>query len=80
MFVILLLFALQNQHVITVNGLFGTQASWPLAWILALTLAIGAMLGVLAMLPRALRRKSTQVSSSPKREMSTGQEDHDLGI
>ena len=70
-FLLLLLFALQNQHSITLHGLFGSQATWPLAWVMALMLALGAALGVLAMLPRVLRRKPKPAVAHTSPQTST---------
>lgn len=77
-FLLLLLFALQNQHPVELHGLFGGQVSWPLSWLLALTLLLGAVLGVVAMLPRVLRRKR---AAAPVPATSTAQAaDDGLGV
>lgn len=80
-FLLLLLFALQNQHTVALHGLFGTQATWPLAWVLALTLCVGALLGVLAMLPRALGRKRQAPPPSPvAKDITTRDNADELGV
>lgn len=77
-FLLLLLFALQNQHPVELHGLLGGQVSWPLSWVLALTLLLGALLGVVAMLPRVLRRKR---ATAPVPVVSTGSAPDDgLGV
>ena len=63
-FLVLLLFALKNQHVVTLHGFSGAHASWPLAWVMAACLIAGAFMGVLAMLPRVLRRKASPTQPS----------------
>ena len=62
-FFTLFAFALNNQHTITVHWFFGVTWSAPLVLVLLAVFALGAALGVLAMVPswwrgwRAVRRE-----------------------
>jgi lipopolysaccharide assembly protein A len=58
LFVLLLVFALQNQHVVELHGILGARWSAPLIWILCATLLLGALAGALAMLPRLWRARA----------------------
>jgi len=57
LFLVLFAFALNNQQPVAVQGFFGTQWQTSLAWVLLLAFAAGALLGVLAMLPRWWRAR-----------------------
>ena len=50
-FTALFAFALNNQHPVTVHGFLGLEWQTPLVIVLLLAFAIGAALGVLAMVP-----------------------------
>jgi uncharacterized integral membrane protein len=58
-FLALFAFALNNQHVIAVRGFFGLQWEAPLVFALLAAFALGAALGVLAMLPSWWRARGT---------------------
>jgi uncharacterized integral membrane protein len=67
-FFALFAFALNNQHAITVEGVFGWRWQAPVAWVVLIAFALGAGLGVLAMLPawwRASNRGETARPSVP---------------
>lgn len=66
LFVLLLVFALQNQHVVELHGLLGARWSAPLVWILGGCLLLGAALGVVAMLPWVWRARAKNKSIKPK--------------
>ena len=59
-FILLFVFALNNQAAITVHLLFGAQWQVPLVLVLFIALLLGVCLGVIVMLPLWLRaRKPT---------------------
>jgi uncharacterized integral membrane protein len=51
LFFALFAFALNNQHAVTVHWFFGLQWQAPLVIVVLLAFAVGAALGVLAMVP-----------------------------
>ena len=65
LFVLLLVFALQNQHTVELHGLFGTRWTGPLVWVLCGSLLLGAALGVLAMLPWVWRSRAKKPAATP---------------
>lgn len=56
-FFALLAFALNNQHVVTVNFFFGHDWQAPLVLVVLAAFSIGLASGVLAMLPRWLKQR-----------------------
>ena len=64
-FFTLFAFALNNQHDATVHFFFGTQWRAPLVLVVLSAFALGAIVGVLGMVPRWWRRRSTQVLAAP---------------
>lgn len=58
-FFALLTFALNNQHVVTVNFFFGRDWQAPLVLVVLAAFAAGLAAGVLAMLPRWLKQRRT---------------------
>jgi uncharacterized integral membrane protein len=57
LFLVLVVLALQNTHPATVYLFFGTEWRAPMMLIMLATLVLGAVLGVLAMLPRVLQKR-----------------------
>lgn len=70
-FLVVLWFALANQHGVQVFAPMGQVWQGPLVWVLLLTLLIGLLLGVLLMLPpwwaqrRAAKRALAVAVASP---------------
>ena len=66
-FFTLFAFALNNQHEVVVHFFFGHQWSTSLVVLVLLTLCVGVVLGVLAMVPRWWRSRRTlrQASTEP---------------
>ena len=58
-FFTLFAFALNNQHMATVHFFFGTQWSAPLVLVVLAAFALGLAVGVLGMVPRWWRQRST---------------------
>jgi putative membrane protein len=65
-FILLFVFALNNQAAITVHLLFGAQWQVPLVLALFIALLLGVCLGVLVMLPLWLRARKTATMQSKK--------------
>lgn len=63
-FIVLFIFALNNQSAITVHLLFGAQWQVPLVLALFIALLLGVCLGVLVMLPLWLRARKPHVKSA----------------
>ena len=57
LFFTLFAFALNNQHVVAVNFLFGTAWQAPLVLVVLLAFSAGVALGVLVMVPRWWRSR-----------------------
>ena len=66
-FFTLFAFALNNQHEVVVHFFFGHQWTTSLVVMVLLTLTVGVILGVLAMVPRWWRNRSsaTKDATSP---------------
>lgn len=56
-FLLLLIFAMNNQHTATVKWLLGAQWQAPMVIIIIAAFACGCLFGVLAMLPRWWRQR-----------------------
>ena len=69
-FFTLFAFALNNQHDATVHFFFGTQWRAPLVLVVLSAFALGAIVGVLGMVPRWWRQRSVPVSPVPAEEQS----------
>jgi lipopolysaccharide assembly protein A len=57
LFFTLFAFALNNQHTVTVNWFFGLQWQAPMVMVVLLALGLGAVLGVVAMVPNWWRAR-----------------------
>lgn len=68
-FFALLMLALNNQQLVTINGLSGMSWSLPMAWLLLATLVLGAALGAASMLPKLIQQRrrahAAQVAMTP---------------
>ena len=65
-FLLLLIFALKNQHVATVYGFLGSQWQAPMIVVVLAAFALGCVFGVLAMLPRWWRqRQRARATANP---------------
>ncbi len=64
-FFTLFAFALNNQHDATVHFFFGTQWRAPLVLVVLSAFALGVIVGVMGMVPRWWRRRSTPVLPVP---------------
>jgi lipopolysaccharide assembly protein A len=65
LFFTLFAFALNNQHVVDVRWFFGLQWSTPLVVVVLLAFALGAALGVLAMVPGWWRARRAVAGPPP---------------
>jgi putative membrane protein len=71
-FILLFVFALNNQAAITVHLLFGAQWQVPLVLALLIALLLGVCLGVLVMLPLWLRaRKASSMQNKKAAALAT---------
>ena len=70
-FFTLFAFALNNQHDATVHFFFGTQWRAPLVLVVLITFALGAIVGVLGMVPRWWRRRNVSVVASTLEQPSS---------
>lgn len=61
-------FALKNDQSVSVNYYFGIEWSGPLFAILGITLAVGLILGAIAMFPYSIKAKSQ--AGKAKRELA----------
>lgn len=64
-FFTLFAFALNNQHDATVHFFFGTQWRAPLVLVVLSAFALGVIVGVMGMVPRWWRQRSTPVLAVP---------------
>ncbi len=64
-FFTLFAFALNNQHDATVHFFFGTQWRAPLVLVVLSAFALGVVVGVLGMVPRWWRLRSTPAAAAP---------------
>lgn len=69
-FLVLFGFALNNQHVVSVRGLFGVEWQTPMVFVVLFAFAAGCLAGVLAMAPSwwRHRRAAQQVAPVPTPE------------
>jgi len=65
LFFTLFAFALNNQHAVAVHWFFGLQWTTPLVFVVLLAFAIGAALGVLAMVPSWWRARRAVAPPPP---------------
>lgn len=89
-FLVVLWFALANQHGVQVFAPVGQVWQGPLVWVLLLTLLIGLLLGVLLMLPpwwaqrRAAKRALAAAVANPTAKGSApaalSTDDNGLGV
>ena len=70
-FFTLFAFALNNQHDATVHFFFGTQWRAPLVLVVLSAFALGAIVGVLGMVPRWWRRRNVSVVASTLEQPSS---------
>ena len=63
-FIVLFVFALNNQAAITVHLLFGAQWQVPLVLVLFIALLLGVCLGVIVMLPLWLKARKPTAKSA----------------
>ena len=70
-FFTLFAFALNNQHDATVHFFCGTQWRAPLVLVVLSTFALGAIVGVLGMVPRWWRQRSASVVASTPEQPSS---------
>ncbi len=68
-FFVLLVLALNNQQVVPLHGIGAATWSIPMAWLLLITLALGACIGALALMPTLFKQRrairSAQKSATP---------------
>ena len=65
-FFVFFAFALGNRHEVTLHFLLGYSATLPMTVVVLLSFALGAMLGVLVMVPRWWRqRQAAQRTQTP---------------
>ena len=83
-FFTLFAFALNNQHVVSVNFFFGRQWSAPLVLVVLAAFALGLAIGALGMVPRwwkhrkAARRHATAAPSAQIAEPPTTHGPHGI--
>ncbi len=65
LFFALFAFALNNQQMATVRWFFGIEWQTPLVFVVLLAFALGAALGVLAMVPSWWRARRSQTPPAP---------------
>ncbi|MCW5636507.1 MAG: LapA family protein [Rubrivivax sp.] len=65
LFFALFAFALNNQHPVAVHWFFGLEWHTPLVIVVLLAFALGAVLGVLAMVPSWWRARRSGAASAP---------------
>lgn len=65
LFFTLFAFALNNQHAVDVHWFFGLQWSTPLVVVVLLAFAVGAALGVMAMVPSWWRARRAVAPAGP---------------
>ena len=69
-FFTLFAFALNNQHDATVHFFFGTQWRAPLVLVVLSAFALGAIIGVLGMVPRWWRQRRVPLAPVPAEKQS----------
>ncbi len=72
-FFTLFAFALNNQHDASVHFFFGTQWRGPQVLIVLGAFTLGVVIGVLGMLPRWWKRRSTRESTSMRARPDSAQ-------
>ena len=72
-FLVVLAFALNNQHVVNVFLLPGSTLQTPLVWAIAGAFVLGTLFGVLAMLPPWLRARKLAKQQLKLHTTSQGQ-------
>ena len=75
-FFTLFAFALNNQHVVTVNFFFGTLWQAPLVLVVLAAFAAGTALGVLVMVPRWWRERQAARQAAPTAPETPGETPH----
>jgi lipopolysaccharide assembly protein A len=70
LFLLLFAFALNNRQPVAVYGFFGMQWQAPLVIVVLLAFAIGAVLGVLAMVPSWWRARRALAPGTPSAQDS----------
>lgn len=69
LFLALLAFALNNQHLASVHFFFGTQWRAPMVLVVLLSFGTGLVLGLLVMAPRWWRQRSAVAASTAPESM-----------
>jgi lipopolysaccharide assembly protein A len=68
LFVLLVVLALHNTHEVVVRLYFGVEWRAPMVLVVLSSFAIGALLGILALLPRLWRKSQAHPAQLAKRE------------
>ncbi len=68
LFFVLFAFALNNQHPATLHWFFGLQSQAPMVLVVLVAFAAGAVLGVLAMVPKWWRSTREMPQPQPPKE------------
>jgi uncharacterized integral membrane protein len=77
-FFVLLAFALNNEHDVTVNLVFGHELTLPLVLVVLCAFTIGLIAGVVAMMPRWYKQR--RAASKARRSLASTIQDQEPRI
>ena len=73
LFFLLFAFALNNQHEVSLKGLFGTEWRTPMVFVVMFAFALGCAIGVLAMVPSWWRQRRAARLLAPSAPVLPGE-------